>query len=61
LDAATARGEFGALRNWLRAHIHRHGHALSAPALVGRATGEAPNIATLVGVLRAKYSALYGI
>jgi carboxypeptidase Taq len=61
LDAATARGDFGALRTWLRDHVHRHGHVLSAAALVQRATGEPPNIATLVGVLRAKYSALYAI
>ena len=61
LDMAIARGEFGALRTWLRDHVHRHGHALSAPALVEHATGQPPNIATLVGVLRAKYSALYAI
>jgi carboxypeptidase Taq len=61
LDAAMARGEFGALREWLREHIHRHGHRLSASALIKQATGESPNVATLVAVLRAKYGALYGL
>ncbi len=61
LDVAMARGEFGALRDWLRANVHRHGHSLSAPALVQRATGEPPNVAILVSVLRAKYGELYGL
>jgi carboxypeptidase Taq len=61
LEAGMARGEFGALREWLRDNVHRHGHSLSANALVERATGEPPNVATLVALLRAKYSALYGI
>jgi carboxypeptidase Taq len=61
LGSATARGDFGALRSWLRDHVHRYGHALTAPALVERATGEPASIATLIGVLSAKYRTLYGI
>jgi carboxypeptidase Taq len=61
LDTAMARGEFGALRDWLRENIHRHGHSLSAPALVERATGAPPDIAILVDVLREKYRGLYGV
>lgn len=59
--AAMARGEFVALRHWLREHVHRHGHALSAPALVERATGTPPDVTILVRTLREKYSELYGV
>ena len=61
LESAMARGEFGALREWLRENVHRHGHSLSAAALVERATGQPPNVAILVNMLRSKYGELYGV
>jgi carboxypeptidase Taq len=59
LDVAIARGDFSALREWLREHVHRQGQRLSAPGLVERATGRPPDVATLVATLRAKYGELY--
>jgi carboxypeptidase Taq len=39
LDGALARGEFGALRQWLGDNVHRHGRRFPAEELCRRATG----------------------
>jgi len=61
LDSAFRAGEFGALREWLREHVHRHGRRYSSAALVARVTGSPPDHRPLVEALRARYAALYGI
>jgi carboxypeptidase Taq len=39
LDERFARGEFGALADWLAEHVHRHGRRLTPNQIVERATG----------------------
>ena len=39
LDERFARGEFGALSDWLAEHVHRHGRRLTPGELVVRAAG----------------------
>jgi carboxypeptidase Taq len=39
LDELAAAGEFGALLQWLRQHVHRLGQTYRAPALIEHATG----------------------
>ncbi|MDQ4128578.1 MAG: carboxypeptidase M32 [Actinomycetota bacterium] len=55
------RGEFGALRGWLRANIHRHGSRYDPDELVERATGRPPDTAPYLSYLKAKFGDLYGL
>lgn len=61
LDAEVARGAFGAALGWLGPRIHRRGRALAPSRLIAEATGRAPDPATLLDALEAKYGALYGL
>jgi carboxypeptidase Taq len=61
LDADIARGEYGALREWLREKIHRHGRTLTPPELIEQAVGGPLDPAPLLEHLRGKYEALYGL
>jgi carboxypeptidase Taq len=61
LEADIARGEYGALRAWLREKIHRHGRTLTPPELIEQAVGGPLDPAPLLEHLRAKYGALYGL
>jgi carboxypeptidase Taq len=61
LDAQIRAGEFGPLREWLTAHLYRHGRKFTAPELVERATGEPLSIAPYLAYLNTKYGALYGL
>jgi carboxypeptidase Taq len=54
-----AAGEFGTLRGWLVAHLHRHGRKFLPDELVERATGEPMSIAPYLAYLRRKYGELY--
>jgi carboxypeptidase Taq len=54
------RGEVGALRSWLREHVHRHGAWGSAEERVQAITGHGLTDADFLGYLRAKYGALSG-
>ena len=56
-----ARGEFGALRGWLRENVHRHGSRYDPDELVERATGRPPDAAPYLGYLRTKFGDLYSI
>jgi carboxypeptidase Taq len=55
----TARGEFGALRGWLRENIHRHGSKYDPDELVQRATGRPLETAPYLRYLRDKFDELY--
>jgi carboxypeptidase Taq len=55
LEGAFAAGEFGALRTWLGENVHRHGRRFPAPALVERATGNAPDPSALITSLTDRY------
>ena len=61
LDADLARGETGALRDWLREHVHRHGRLYTPGELLLRITGGELDAQPFLDQLRAKYSALYGL
>jgi carboxypeptidase Taq len=54
-----AQGEFGTLRNWLAAHVHRHGRKFEPDELVLRATDEPMTIGPYLAYLRGKYGELY--
>jgi carboxypeptidase Taq len=40
VDERIARGDFGAIREWLREHVHRLGRRLDPREILRRATGE---------------------
>lgn len=55
------RGEFLALREWLRENVHRHGRRYPAPELVERVTGSPLSHEPLMRHLRSKLAPLYGL
>ena len=55
------RGEFGALREWLRDAIHRHGRSYQPRELVARATGHPLSTEPYLDYLESKYGELYGL
>jgi carboxypeptidase Taq len=55
------RGEFGALREWLRAALHQHGRSYQPRELVVRITGRPLSTAPYLEYLESKYGALYGL
>jgi len=61
LDDQIAAGQYGAIREWLREHVHRHGRVVEPTELLERATGGGLDPAPLLAELNAKYRALYGI
>ena len=58
LDQEFERGEFGALREWLREHVHRWGRAFEPPELLERAVGRPLDAEPYLAYLRAKVEAL---
>lgn len=56
LDDMFARGEFAPLLDWLREHIHRHGHRWPANKLIERVTGSPLDHQHLVRYLRGKFA-----
>lgn len=61
LPEQIARGEFTALRGWLRDHIHTHGRKFTPVELVRRVTGEEMSAAPFLAYLREKYGEIYGV
>src|SRR5207248_2072714 len=62
LEGEFEQGEFGALRDWLRENVHRHGRKFTPPELLQRATGTASiDPEPYIRYLRAKLSDIYGI
>ncbi len=61
LDAQIAAGKFGALREWLRQKIHRHGKRYLASELVKVVTGAELSPKPYLDYLRSKYRPLYGL
>jgi carboxypeptidase Taq len=55
------RGEFGALLEWLRENVHRHGKKYEPDDLVERATGRPPDTEPYLRYLRTKFGELYGM
>jgi carboxypeptidase Taq len=55
LEASFAAGEFGPLREWLGANVHRHGKRYSPAALVERVTGGPPDPSAMIASLSRRY------
>jgi carboxypeptidase Taq len=56
------RGEFGALREWLREHLHRHGRKFNPRETLERAIGTSEiDPAPYVRYLQEKIGAIYGL
>jgi carboxypeptidase Taq len=54
LDEQLERGEFGALREWLGEHVHRHGRTFEPRELLRRVTGSELQVEPLVAYLRGR-------
>ena len=54
LEDLIARGELGALREWLREHVHRHGRKLESRELLRRATGQELSVEPWLAYLERK-------
>jgi carboxypeptidase Taq len=61
LAASFRQGEFGSLRGWLIEKIHHQGQRFGAGELCQRVTGRALTSVALLGHLRSKFGALYGV
>ena len=61
LPARIERGEFGALREWLRANVHQYGRKYLPDELVRRVTGEGIQSRSFMRYLRTKYGDIYGL
>jgi carboxypeptidase Taq len=61
LNALVSQGEFGAIKNWLRQKIHRHGSRVSGAQLIQDISGEALDGGHFLAYLQKKYRDLYGI
>ncbi len=61
LDEQFRRGEFGPLKEWLNAKIHRQGQRHRAADLVVAVTGKSLDHRPFMDYLRSKYAPLYGI
>ena len=59
LSERFARGDFAALRDWLHAHVHRHGKRFSTAELVRRATGQPLAHRPLIEGLELRHSELW--
>jgi carboxypeptidase Taq len=53
------QGRCGALHDWLREHIYRHGRKYPPNELIERATGGPMSMAPYIAYLRAKYGEIY--
>lgn len=61
LEGQFAAGEFGELVRWLGRKVYQEGSRYPSARLIELVTGSPPDHRPLVEVLRAKYSALYGL
>jgi carboxypeptidase Taq len=59
IDADTRRGDFTALLQWLRTHLHQHGRKFQPGELVERITGGGIDPAPYLGYLEEKYLGVY--
>ncbi len=61
LDEQFEQGEFGALREWLRQNIHRHGRKFLPTETLARAVGGPIRVQPYIDYLRAKFGEIYGL
>lgn len=55
------KGQFAELREWLRVHLHQHGHKYDPRDLVRKVTGQDIDSAAYVRYLTKKYTDIYGL
>ena len=55
------RGEFGALREWLREHLYRHGAKFTPTEMRQRLLGGPIDVGPFVRYLKQKYAEIYGL
>ena len=55
------RGEFTALREWLKTHLHQHGRKFTPPETLQRLVGGPIDVQPYVRYLKGKYSEIYGL
>ncbi|MFB6250339.1 MAG: carboxypeptidase M32 [Halobellus sp.] len=60
-DEKLRRGEFGPLREWLRAEIHQHGQRYTTPELIRRVTGEELTADYYLEYVTEKFTDLYDL
>jgi len=60
LDDQVRAGDLGALREWLRENVHRHGRKFTPRELLDRTVGGGLDPEPLLGYLTAKFGAIYG-
>ena len=56
-----AKGQFTALLDWMRSHIHVHGSKLLPADLMTQATGKEPSSDAFVDYLQSKFTKIYGL
>jgi len=61
LYAQFERGEFTALREWLRENLHRHGRKFTPQETLARVAGGPINVGPYVRYLKAKLGEIYGL
>ena len=61
LDRQFERGEFMALREWLRDNIHRHGRKYTPGEILQRVAGGPIKVGPYVKYLQAKFGEIYGL
>jgi carboxypeptidase Taq len=61
LWAQVGAGEFQAVLDWLRAHVHALGHSMDAPEIFAHAVGNRDPVADLMAHLKNRHGALYGL
>ena len=61
LYAQFERGEFGALREWLRQNLHRHGRKFTPAETLERVVGGPIHVGPYVRYLKAKLGEIYGV
>ena len=61
IPAHIERGEFDALREWLRQNVHRHGRKYMPDELVRRITGKGIQSQPYMRYLQRKYGEIYGL
>ena len=62
-DAETriAHGQFDAVLDWLRTHVHQHGRTFEAPELLTRITSQSLTAEPWLDYVRTKFGALYDL
>jgi len=61
LDDQIAAGELGALREWLRQHVHSHGAKFTTAELLAREAGGPMSVTPFTRYLKAKLGDVYGL